>query len=82
MPLVFWLKPVNYLLKAGERERVIEFLEAFARVSGGAGSAAEGRRRHPFRTHAHVLSAHGRHGRISGAEVARQPREDQELLIS
>jgi beta-lactamase regulating signal transducer with metallopeptidase domain len=28
-----WLRPVNYLLKAGERERVITFLEAFARLN-------------------------------------------------
>ena len=32
-PQLGWGKPVSYLLKAGERARVIEFLEAFARVS-------------------------------------------------
>ena len=28
-----WLRPVNRLLKEGERERVAEFLEAFARLT-------------------------------------------------
>jgi hypothetical protein len=27
------MRPVNYLLKEGERERVVEFLEAFARLT-------------------------------------------------
>jgi hypothetical protein len=29
-PPVSWLRPVNRLLKEGERERIVEFLEAFA----------------------------------------------------
>jgi len=32
-PPVSWLRPVNRLLKEGERERVVEFLEAFARLT-------------------------------------------------
>lgn len=32
-PAYGWMTPVNYLLKAGERERVVEFLEAYARLS-------------------------------------------------
>ena len=32
-PPVSWLRPVNRLLKEGERERVAEFLEAFARLT-------------------------------------------------
>jgi hypothetical protein len=32
-PPLSWLRPVNRLLKAGERERVVEFLEAFARLT-------------------------------------------------
>jgi hypothetical protein len=33
MPPLSWLRPVNRLLKEGERERVVEFLEAFARLT-------------------------------------------------
>jgi tetratricopeptide (TPR) repeat protein len=32
-PPFSWIRPVNRLLKAGERERVAEFLEAFARLT-------------------------------------------------
>jgi hypothetical protein len=32
-PPVSWLRPVNRLLKEGEREQVVEFLEAFARLT-------------------------------------------------
>ena len=32
-PPFSWLRPVNRLLKEGERERVVEFLEAFARLT-------------------------------------------------
>jgi hypothetical protein len=32
-PPLSWLRPVNRLLKEGERERVVEFLEAFARLT-------------------------------------------------
>jgi beta-lactamase regulating signal transducer with metallopeptidase domain len=32
-PVSDWLRPVNHLLAAGERERVVEFLEAYARLS-------------------------------------------------
>jgi hypothetical protein len=32
-PPFSWMRPVNRLLKEGERERVIEFLEAFARLT-------------------------------------------------
>ena len=32
-PPGLWLRPVNRLLKEGERERVVEFLEAFARLT-------------------------------------------------
>ena len=32
-PPFSWMRPVNYLLKEGERERVVEFLEAFARLT-------------------------------------------------
>jgi hypothetical protein len=28
-----WMRPVNRLLKEGEREAVVEFLEAFARLT-------------------------------------------------
>jgi hypothetical protein len=33
MPPLSWMRPVNRLLKEGERERVVEFLEAFARLT-------------------------------------------------
>ena len=33
MPPFSWNRPVNRLLKEGERERVVEFLEAFARLT-------------------------------------------------
>jgi hypothetical protein len=33
MPPSSWIRPVNRLLKAGERERLAEFLEAFARLT-------------------------------------------------
>jgi hypothetical protein len=33
MPPLSWFRPVNRLLKEGERERVVEFLEAFARLT-------------------------------------------------
>ena len=32
-PPFSWIRPVNRLLKEGERERVVEFLEAFARLT-------------------------------------------------
>lgn len=32
-PMGFWLAPINTLLKAGERERVVGFLESYARVN-------------------------------------------------
>ena len=32
-PPFSWIRPVNRLLKEGERERVAEFLEAFARLT-------------------------------------------------
>ncbi|HET9360390.1 MAG TPA: hypothetical protein VFO58_11610, partial [Vicinamibacterales bacterium] len=32
-PPFSWLRPVNRLLEEGERERVVEFLEAFARLT-------------------------------------------------
>jgi hypothetical protein len=33
VPPFSWLRPVNRLLKEGERERVVEFLEAFAKLT-------------------------------------------------
>ena len=32
-PSLSWMRPVNRLLKEGERERVVEFLESFARLT-------------------------------------------------
>jgi len=32
-PPMSWIRPVNRLVKEGERERVVEFLEAFARLT-------------------------------------------------
>jgi hypothetical protein len=32
-PPFSWIRPVNRLLKEGERERVVEFLEVFARLT-------------------------------------------------
>jgi hypothetical protein len=32
-PPFSWLRPVNRLLEEGERQRVVEFLEAFARLT-------------------------------------------------
>jgi hypothetical protein len=33
VPPFSWMRPVNRLLKEGERGRVVEFLEAFARLT-------------------------------------------------